>query len=208
MTSVQAPKIVAPVLEKTTEGCSRLADALRISNAPDDVLEQVRARIESAVDLLQAYARPGPHSQSVMDRHTAEFFSTHLLAPHEIMPYSPIIGRLNPVSPRLEFHAVDNRVEGRGVFPVRFVGAPQTVHGGMVAMALDEIMGLVNFLNDAGAFTGTMTVRYHRPTPIERELTFLAEMVAADGRKVKSRAEFRCDGELTASAEGLFIRPR
>jgi acyl-CoA thioesterase FadM len=53
-----------------------------------------------------------------------------------------------------------------------------------------------------------MTVRYHRPTPIERELTFLGEMVEADGRKVKSRAEIRCDGELMASAEGLFIRPR
>jgi acyl-CoA thioesterase FadM len=66
----------------------------------------------------------------------------------------------------------------------------------------------VNFLNGAGAFTGTMTVRYHRPTPIERELTFLGEMVEADGRKVKSRAEIRCDGELMASAEGLFIRPR
>lgn len=208
MTSAKSPKIVAPALEDAIESCSRLADSLRISDAPDEVLEEVRARIESAVGMLRAHARQGPHSQAVMNQHTAEFFSTHMLAPHDVMPYSPIIGRLNPVSPRLEFHAVGNRIEGRGVFPVRFVGAPQTVHGGMVAMALDELMGLVNFLNGAGAFTGTMTVRYHRPTPIERELTFLGEMVEADGRKVKSRAEIRCDGELMASAEGLFIRPR
>jgi len=208
MTSAKSPKIVAPALEKTSESCARLADALRISDAPDEVLEEVRARIDNAVDLLRAHARPGPHSQSVLNHQTAEFFTMHMLDPHEVMPYSPIIGRLNAVSPRLEFRAVDGRIEGRGVFPVRFVGAPQTVHGGMVAMALDELMGLVNFLNGAGAFTGTMTVRYHRPTPIERELTFLGEMVEADGRKVKSRAEIRCDGELTASAEGLFIRPR
>lgn len=208
MNAVKSPKIVAPALDRTSESCARLADALRVSDAPDAVLDDVRACIESATELLRAHARPGPHSQSVLDHTTAEFFSAHLLDPQEVMPFSPVIGRLNPVSPRLEFHAVGNRIEGRGVFPVRFVGAPQTVHGGMVATALDELMGLVNFLNGAGAFTGTMIVRYHRPTPIERELTFLGEMVEADGRKVKSRAEIRCDGELTASAEGLFIRPR
>lgn len=208
MKSAKTPAIVALELDKTSAACARLADALRVSDAPDEVLQAVRERIETAAALLEAHARPGPHSQSVLNNTTSEFFSSHLLDPHEVMPFSPIIGRLNPVSPRLEFRAVDNRIEGRGSFPVRFVGAPQTVHGGMVAMALDEIMGLVNFLNGAGSFTGTMTVRYHRPTPIERELTLLGEMLESDGRKVKSRAEIRCDGELTASAEGLFIRPR
>ncbi|MBK8991134.1 MAG: hypothetical protein IPM40_05290 [Gammaproteobacteria bacterium] len=48
MTSAKSPKIVAPALEDTIESCSRLADALRISDAPDEVLEEVRARIESA----------------------------------------------------------------------------------------------------------------------------------------------------------------
>ncbi|MBK8991132.1 MAG: hypothetical protein IPM40_05280 [Gammaproteobacteria bacterium] len=46
------------------------------------------------------------------------------------------------------------------------------------------------------------------PDTDRARLTFLGEMVEADGRKVKSRAEIRCDGELMASAEGLFIRPR
>jgi len=208
MSAVNSPAIVAPELERTSASCARLADALRVSDAPEEVLAAVREMIDRAATLLEAHERPGPHSQSVLKPATADFFSSHLMDPHEVMPFSPVIGRLNPVSPRLEFRAVDGRIEGRGSFPVRFVGAPQTVHGGMVAMALDEIMGLVNFLNGAGAFTGTMTVRYHRPTPIERELTFSAEMLEADGRKVKSRAEIRCDGEITASAEGLFIRPR
>jgi acyl-coenzyme A thioesterase PaaI-like protein len=56
--------------------------------------------------------------------------------------------------------------------------------------------------------TGTMSVRYHRPTPIERELSLAAEMLQREGRKIRARAEIRCDGEVTASAEGVFIRPR
>jgi acyl-coenzyme A thioesterase PaaI-like protein len=88
------------------------------------------------------------------------------------------------------------------------VGAPQTVHGGIVAAALDEIMGLTNFLNGAGSFTGEMTVRFHRPTPIEQELELSGETVSVDGRKVRSRATISAGGELCASAEALFIRPR
>jgi acyl-coenzyme A thioesterase PaaI-like protein len=91
---------------------------------------------------------------------------------------------------------------------VRFVGAPQTVHGGIVAAVLDEIMGLTNYLNGAGSFTGEMTVRFHRPTPIETDLELLGETVSVEGRKVRSRAEIRVEGELCASAHALFIRPR
>ena len=194
-----------PELEGVSEDCARLVDALRVTDAPPEILAQVRRQIGSALELLGAHTRAGPHMQSVAG---VRLFHERLIAAHELMPYSPIIGRMNPVSPRLVFRSVGERLEGSGSFPVRFVGAPQTVHGGIVAAALDEIMGLANFLNGVGSFTGTMTVRYHRPTPIETELTIVGEMLEHHGRKVKSRAEIRCDGVVTASAEGLFICPR
>lgn len=195
-------------LELASERCAALIDALRVAAAPPDVLEAVRTQLEAAAALLAPFARPGPHSQSVPGMSTQRFFELGQFDPHALMPYSPIIGRLNPVSPRLEFRTEGGRLLGRGRIPVRFVGAPGTVHGGIVAAALDEIMGLVNVLNGEGAFTGTMSVRFHRPTPIERELELLGETVGKDGRKILSRAEIRCDGELMASAEGVFIRPR
>ncbi len=194
-----------PELEGVSEDCARLVDALRVTDAPAEILAQVRRQIGSALELLGAHTRTGPHMQPVAGVH---LFHERLIAAHELLPYSPIIGRLNPVSPRLVFRAVGERLEGSGRFPMRFMGAPETVHGGIVAAALDEIMGLANFLNAVGSFTGTMTVRYHRPTPIDTELSLVGEMVEQHGRKVKSRAEIRCNGELTASAEGLFISPR
>lgn len=195
-------------LEATSDACAALIDALRVADAAPEVLASVRGHLESAIALLRPHARPGPHAQSVPGVAAGDFAGASSLDPQALMPFSPIIGRRNPVSPRLEFRAVGERLLGRGRIPVRFVGAPGTVHGGIVAAALDEIMGLVNVLNGEGAFTGTMSVRFHRPTPIERELELLGETTGKEGRKILSRAEIRCDGELTATAEGVFIRPR
>lgn len=204
MSSAKEFRPGCPELEGVNADCARLVDALRVSDAPPEILSQVRRQLGDALELLSAHSRAGPHTQAVAE---GQLYSDRRIMAHELMPYSPIIGRLNPVSPRLVFRLVGDRLEGSGSFPVRFVGALQTVHGGMVAAALDEIMGLVNYLNGAGGFTGTMTVRYHRPTPIDTELVLVGEMLEHRGRKVQSRAEIRCGGELTASAEGLFICP-
>jgi hypothetical protein len=195
-------------LEEASARCAGLLDALRIADAPAEVLAAVGVHLEAARALLSEHARPGPHSQSARGLDPSVPVDPRAMQPHELMPWSPIIGRRNPVSPRLEFRADGQCIRGGGSIPVRFVGAPQTVHGGIVAAVLDEIMGLTNFLNGAGSFTGEMTVRFHRPTPIECELELLGETVSVEGRKVRSRAEIRCGGELCASAEALFIKPR
>jgi acyl-coenzyme A thioesterase PaaI-like protein len=54
--------------------------------------------------------------------------------------------------------------------------------------------------------TGTLTVKYRRPTPLHRELRFEGTLDRVDGRKIFTTG--RCyDGDtLTAEADGLFIR--
>ena len=195
-------------LEQASLHCSQLLDALRVADAPADALAAVSAHLEAATALLSVHARPGPHSQSARGMDPLAPVDPRSIDPHELMPWSPIIGRRNPVSPRLAFRVDGQCLRGEGRIPVRFVGAPQTVHGGIVAAVLDEIMGLTNFLNGAGSFTGEMTVRFHRPTPIDEDLELLGETVSIEGRKVRSRAEIRAGGELCASSEALFIRPR
>jgi acyl-coenzyme A thioesterase PaaI-like protein len=208
MTLIEKFAATTASLEDLSDSAARLNDALRVTDAPAEVLGAVEEKLHEALDLLRGFERKGPHSQSLLNDSQADFFARETSVPHELMPYSPLIGRRNPVSPRFELQVVENRVEGRGRFPVRYAGAPQTAHGGLVAALLDEIMGMVNFVNGEGAFTGTLTVRYHGPTPIDRDLTAVAEIVRVEGRKILSRAEIRCDGALTASAEGLFIKPR
>jgi acyl-CoA thioesterase FadM len=55
--------------------------------------------------------------------------------------------------------------------------------------------------------TGELTIRYRRPTPIGVPLTLRGRTTAVDGRRVETTGEIIADGEVTASAVGLFIRP-
>jgi len=53
--------------------------------------------------------------------------------------------------------------------------------------------------------TGTLTIRYRRPTPLLTELTFEAYVDRVEGRKIFTHGTLSANGRLTAEAEGLFI---
>jgi len=75
-----------------------------------------------------------------------------------------------------------------------------------VAMVLDELLGAVNACLGLGAYTGTLTIRYERPTPIGEELTFDAWVDRTEGRKVFTVGTISAGDVVTARAEGVFIR--
>ena len=126
----------------------------------------------------------------------------------DYLPRSPVVGAASPLSPALDWEIVDGRVLARGRFGAAYEGPPGYVHGGMVALAFDEVLGIVNIANGCPGMTGTLTVRYRRPTPLFTELRFDAWVDRLEGRRIRSRAELR-DGEtLCAEAEGIFIQPR
>ena len=53
--------------------------------------------------------------------------------------------------------------------------------------------------------TGTLKIRYNRPTPLLAPLELVARNTGRDGRKVFAWGGIYHDGELTAEAEGIFI---
>jgi acyl-CoA thioesterase FadM len=61
-------------------------------------------------------------------------------------------------------------------------------------------------INGVGAFTGTLSVRYERPTPLGEAIEMEAWIERTEGRKVFARGEMRHQGAVTARAEGVFIR--
>ena len=82
-----------------------------------------------------------------------------------------------------------------------------SVHGGIIAAVFDELLAMANVVSGFAGFTGTLTIRYHRHTPLDRPIELWAVNERRSGRKQFSRGEMRVDGKVTASAEGLFIRP-
>ena len=127
------------------------------------------------------------------------------LDPMELFPYSPLIGRGNPLSPPVRFEVKEGVVHGLGRFGAQYCGPPNHVHGGVVAAVMDELLGAVNVVNDLGAMTGTLTVRYRRPTPLFEEIRMEGRTSETQGRKVFAQGKMWHGDDLLAEAEG--IRP-
>jgi acyl-CoA thioesterase FadM len=61
--------------------------------------------------------------------------------------------------------------------------------------------------------TGTLTLRYHRTTPLFEELTVTARQQSTDGRKIHTTGSISASGVTCVSAEAVFVakhvdRPR
>ena len=181
---------------------------LRLSDPPADVLGRVASLMREATALLAAH----PGDVDRMQGATGPFVPTSLqrksagetLAWH--FSFSPVVGPLNPQSPPIEMTFDGERVRGRAVVDARFGGPPYTVHGGVVALLFDELLGNTNYCLGLGAMTGTLQIRYQRPTPLDRELELTGWLDRVEGRKVFTRGTISVDGEVTATAEGVFVQ--
>jgi len=125
------------------------------------------------------------------------------------MLYSPYTGPLNPLSPPVRLELADGEtgreVVGSARFRDTFNGPPNGVHGGVIAAVLDEVLGVACLAVDRGGFTGTLTVRYRRPTPLNQRVTIRGWVERTEGRKTFAKGTFHDGDILLAEAEGTFI---
>jgi acyl-coenzyme A thioesterase PaaI-like protein len=190
-----------------------LVDALRtliatqrMADAPPDTLGAAAALVQQATALLAPYEVDGVPGQNALRAAVADRDQFATRDPARFFPYSPVVGPLNAIAPPLVFTLDGERMRGHGTLPAPYTGPPGTVHGGVVAMVLDELLGAVNACLDLGAYTGTLTVRYERPTPIGDELELEAWVDRTEGRKVFTAGTISAGGVVTARADGVFIR--
>jgi len=194
------------LLESLNATCRRVMERVRTTGAPADALVQANAALERAEAVLAPYAHPGPFAQTSFDGappHPDSDFSD----PMAVFPYSPTVGVRNPIAPPVVLHVEDGVVHGRACFGPLYAGPPGSVHGGVIAAVLDEVLGSVNMVHGVGAFTGTLTVRYRAPTPLLEPVRLEGHQAGTDGRKSFAHGSIWCGDTLTAEAEGVFIRP-
>ncbi len=87
-------------------------------------------------------------------------------------------------------------------------GAPGLAHGGVLASALDETLGALNWLLRTIAVTGRLETDFVRPVPVDAVLHLRAEATAVAGRKIYCTATGRIggpDGPVAVRADALFI---
>lgn len=118
---------------------------------------------------------------------------------------SPLIGLGNAVAPPLRLWVEGDEVVGTAVFGTQYEGPPGHVHGGMVAAAFDEALGMAQAMTGQPGMTGTLTVRYRRPTPLHTEVRFRARVERVEGRKIFATGTLHAGEVLCAETEGVFI---
>ncbi|HEX7443240.1 MAG TPA: PaaI family thioesterase [Acidimicrobiales bacterium] len=186
----------------------RLAAALRpiitltvAATFDDEVLAMAAERLEEVGRTLASAAGPKrARQQPNISQHAQEFF-----------PTSPIMGMANPIAPPVVVHVVDGvdggypEIRAEAWFDWAYEGPPTCVHGGVIAETFDEMLGAANMVAGNPGMTGSLTVRYRKPTPLRTPLRIEARCLSRDGRKIKTWAGMYHGDLLTAEADGLFI---
>ncbi len=191
----------SPALLDLAASVRSLAARMVRIDSGDETLCEVRAQIESLGERLEGIARKGanPRVLSSIDP-----------GPEDLRPYYPSDAgtwHCNPVFPPLEVEVAGDLVRGKLNLDLAYEGPPGCIHGGVVALIFDQLLGHANGVNGTWGMTAELKIAYHRPTPLFTELEFEAQVKHVEDRKVTTEGWLACDGERTASAVGLFIRP-
>ena len=121
---------------------------------------------------------------------------------------NPVIGVRNPFAPPLTVRCdPDGRYRSEFTLGAVCEGPPGLVHGGICALVLDQLLGEAATAGMTEAkFTGTITVRYLRGTPLG-PLQVEAWVDRSAEYKTYARGVISDAQGPTVEAEGVFIMP-
>ena len=175
----------------------QVIERLVTTDAPEAELRAVAERLEQYAEHLETHPR----------RTQLEGFAESANAGEErgFFDYSPLIGLSNPLAPPIAMREQDGRVRGDVRFGQAYEGPPGHVHGGFIAASFDEVLGYAQSLTGSPGMTGTLTVVYRAPTPLQTDLRFDAQVDRVEGRKIFAAASLFAGDVLCAEAEGIFI---
>ena len=117
-------------------------------------------------------------------------------------------GADNPRGMKLTFEQDHDarKIVGRFRLGPEYQGTNRVMHGGIIAVLLDEAMGKMNRFHNVRAMTAELSVEYLRPVPIDEEIVVEAEEVSHEGRNLIHRGEIRsADGKVLARGRGRFV---
>ncbi len=114
----------------------------------------------------------------------------------------------NPRGMRLAFTGdpATGRVTGRLFMSADYQGGGGMLHGGIIALILDEAMGKLSRFEDVRAVTAELNVEYLKPIRVDQEIFVEAFQQERKGRQLYHQAEIRDgEGEVLARGRGRFV---
>jgi len=194
-----APLAHKHALTRAVKRVIELSALLDVDAVPVDTVERVTAEIDAVADRLAALpsllakgglASCGGHQGALLER-------------------SGISGRSNPLAAPVQWVTADDGItRGWATYSAAYEGPAGALHGGFVAAAFDDLLGSAQTASGSAGYTGTLTVRMLRPTPLHRRIDYTAGVDRVDGRKIWVWGTAECAGVRLAECEILFIAPR
>jgi len=184
------------IYEPLTESVRELVDATIRSEADAQTVAEVKRDIDTAIARLQARQLDGA-------------FGVRRSTSGETVGWgNAVIGIRNAFAPPLLTQRdAEGRVSADFHLGAAYEGPPGHVHGGVAAMILDHVLGEAASVDRQPRFTGTITMRYVRPTRLG-ELRTEAIRLRTDGVKTYCTGHIADADGVTVEAEGVFITPR
>ncbi|GAC56523.1 hypothetical protein GOHSU_08_00510 [Gordonia hirsuta DSM 44140 = NBRC 16056] len=183
------------VVEPLTESVRRLIDAVIRTEVDDAELIAATERIDQVVQTLRSRQRDG----SFGTPYTPTFIG---------MPWgNAAVGARNAIAPPLQIRTESGVAECEMVLGAAYEGPGGCVHGGVAALMLDQLVGEAASTDGLPSFTGTLTVRYLRPTRLGA-LSARAEVTGREGRKTFVHATLSDDDGVTVEADAIMIAPK
>ena len=119
-----------------------------------------------------------------------------------------VCGKNNPHGFRLDFsHPEEGVLKIEVVFRAEHQGYKNIVHGGMVAMLLDEMMVNLAWIEGAPSVTAELTTRLKKPVKVGERVFFEGRIDRRGARTIYASASAtNIEGELLATAKATCVR--
>lgn len=181
-----------------TDALRRLNEASLRTTVPTDVVQDVQRQVEELTARLEEAMIPANFGVVVTNNGRVRGYG------------NAVVGLRNPFAPPLTI--IQDRVKGGATseffLNALYEGPPGMVHGGVVALVLDQIFGEAAAAGGTPGMTGTLTLRYRKPTALGA-LNAEAWVASNAGIKTIVKGWLKdAEGDITVEAEGLFILPR
>ena len=180
-----------PDYGRFVEAVRTLRDHAKAVDAPDDVITRAAGLIEDVTALL------------------APYWADEWTSPSGRRLDLPNRGNILQVPAELA-KTDDGRVRGTAQFSRFHLGRNGAVHGGLIAMLFDSVLGYTAAKLTRSPYqrTAYLHVNYRQIVPVEKELQVDAGIERIDGRKIFVDGRITDGDAVLADGEALFVRLR
>ncbi|CAG4885113.1 Thioesterase superfamily protein [Georgfuchsia toluolica] len=201
---------VRPAVNDNWQSRRELAAALRRLNTavltrdvPTELLQSVTATMQAEAARIEANeVVPGTKAQA--ERNSTQ----HGQLPDIFYEINPASGQSNAIAPPMHIWQTDGRVHACVTPSWSYEGPFEHLHGGIIALLFDQVLGAGQRITGVAGRTGTLEIRFHHPTLLNKTLHLVAKVDRVVGRKKFMVGELWADDVRTASCKGVFISER